>query len=90
MFGREREIEVLKSRLVHMASNLDGKRKELIFIKGYSGVGKSTLAYTLENLVTEMENRIFATGKFDWNERDAPYAGIAAAFGDIYRTIKNE
>jgi ABC-type glutathione transport system ATPase component len=90
MFGREREIEDLKSRLVHMTSKPDEKRKELIFIKGYSGVGKSTLAYTLEKLVTEMENGIFATGKFYLNKRDAPYAGIAAAFGDIYRTIKNE
>jgi hypothetical protein len=32
MFGREREIEVLKSRLVHMTSKPDEKRKELIFI----------------------------------------------------------
>jgi hypothetical protein len=37
-----------------------------------------------------MENGIFATGKFDLYKRDAPYAGIAAAFGDIYRTINNE
>jgi predicted ATPase len=90
MFGREREIEDLISSLVHMTSKPDEKRKELIFIKGYSGVGKSKLAYTLEKFVTEMENGIFATGKFDLNKRDAPYAGIAAAFGDIYQKIKNE
>ena len=72
--------------------------KELVFIKGYSGVGKSTLAYTLAKSVNKKtfedgdcgnmnKNSIFVSGKFDFTNRDEPYSGIAEAFGEMCRTI---
>jgi predicted ATPase len=64
------------------------RRKELVFIKGYSEVGKTSLAYTLEKSVIEMKRGIFVRGKFDSHNDDEPYAGIAAAFGEICRRIK--
>eukprot|EP00980_Cylindrotheca_fusiformis_P024223 scaffold11662_cov117-Cylindrotheca_fusiformis.AAC.2 len=89
LFGREKEIDVLRSRLVDVASETrKGSNKELVFIKGYSGVGKSTLACTLEQLVSEMENGVYGKGKFGLNTRDEPFAGIASSFRDIFRRIK--
>jgi predicted ATPase len=88
LVGREPEIETLQHCLSHLTiGEVEHRRKELIFIKGYSGVGKSTMAYTLEKPVTNMEKGIFIRGKFDFNNRDEPYAGIAEAFGEIFRTI---
>lgn len=62
--------------------------KEIVFIKGYSGVGKSTLAHTMKKTVIETSKSvIFVQGKFDLNRQDDPYHGVAAAFGEICRAI---
>ena len=63
------------------------RKKELIFIQGYSGVGKSTLAYTLEKTVTDMPDGIFLRGKFDFSS-DEPYGGIAKVFGELFLTVQ--
>eukprot|EP00980_Cylindrotheca_fusiformis_P027511 scaffold20794_cov117-Cylindrotheca_fusiformis.AAC.3 len=111
LIGREREIEILKSRFEAMIAADDGKgrtpeadsssdpsspsivqscaRKELIFIKGNSGVGKSSLAQTLKKHVEAQPNGIFVTGKFDLNGADVPYSGIAKAFGEICKKTKD-
>ena len=57
----------LKSCLERTCSEQD-TRKELVFIKGYSGVGKSTLARTLEQSVGDMKNAVCVQGKFDLNK----------------------
>eukprot|EP00980_Cylindrotheca_fusiformis_P025743 scaffold14558_cov137-Cylindrotheca_fusiformis.AAC.8 len=55
--------------------------KELVFIKGYSGVGKSSLAKTLEDeVIGRKAEGIYVEGKFDLNASDEPYSGIASAF----------
>lgn len=85
--GREREIETLQNCLDNMTSREqeanERSNNELVFIKGYSGVGKSSLAQGLEKSVTAMENGLFVKGKFDLNDSDEPYSGIASAFGQI-------
>jgi predicted ATPase len=91
--GRQCEIENLRecmNRLVIQEEVGRPRRKELAFIKGYSGVGKSTLAYTLNKQVSQMSNAIFAHGKFDMNNYDEPYSGIAAAFGEIVRVLERD
>mmetsp|Transcript_34062 Transcript_34062/g.82631 ORF Transcript_34062/g.82631 Transcript_34062/m.82631 type:complete len:296 (-) Transcript_34062:967-1854(-) len=67
--------------------------KELVFIKGFSGVGKSSLARTLKQQVdsTNGGDRYYVEGKFDLNEsKEKPYAGIAKAYselvGDLWTT----
>lgn len=92
--GREREVAMLWSRLQHMTSVVhqdsnNRKRKELVLIKGYSGVGKSTLANQLEEKVCDLENGIFVRGKFDLSNRNRPYSGIAEAFGEVCRRLKD-
>jgi hypothetical protein len=89
LVGREQEIATLKSCFTRMTEGTDGNgKKELIFIRGYSGIGKSTLAKTLEKSVTDTKNGILVEGKFDLNKSDDPYSGIAAAFGEICRRVQ--
>eukprot|EP00980_Cylindrotheca_fusiformis_P016430 scaffold4897_cov129-Cylindrotheca_fusiformis.AAC.7 len=61
--------------------------KELVFISGYSGVGKSSLAKTLQKDVDSMEDGIYVEGKFDLNTSDEPYSGIASAFGEMCKRV---
>eukprot|EP00980_Cylindrotheca_fusiformis_P025745 scaffold14558_cov137-Cylindrotheca_fusiformis.AAC.10 len=61
--------------------------KELVFIRGYSGVGKSSLARILEDEVNRRADGIYVEGKFGLNASDEPYSGIASAFGLICKKI---
>eukprot|EP00980_Cylindrotheca_fusiformis_P004976 scaffold1054_cov124-Cylindrotheca_fusiformis.AAC.16 len=101
LIGREREIAVLKSRFEAMMAAVPSPdpsspshvrscpKREIIFIKGNSGVGKSSLAQTLKKHVEAQPNGIFVTGKFELNGADIPYSGIAKAFGEICEKIKD-
>eukprot|EP00980_Cylindrotheca_fusiformis_P027454 scaffold20461_cov117-Cylindrotheca_fusiformis.AAC.17 len=61
--------------------------KELIFISGYSGVGKSSLAKTLETEINGRTEGIYVEGKFGSNANDEPYSAIASAFGQMCKRI---
>ncbi|CAJ1938940.1 unnamed protein product [Cylindrotheca closterium] len=59
-------------------------KKELVFIKGFSGVGKTSLARTVQQEVNSMKGGYYAEGKFDLNEsKETPYAGIAKAYSQL-------
>eukprot|EP00980_Cylindrotheca_fusiformis_P012095 scaffold2923_cov121-Cylindrotheca_fusiformis.AAC.5 len=60
--------------------------KELVLISGYSGVGKSSLAKTLEK-ETMTTGGIYVEGKFDLNTSDEPYSAFASAFGEMCKRI---
>ena len=80
--GRENESRILKECLDQLNNN-----KELIFIQGYSGTGKSSLVSTLEKQVSH--GGVYVQGKFDLLSNDVPYSGIATAFGALCKKIKN-
>eukprot|EP00980_Cylindrotheca_fusiformis_P030406 scaffold24776_cov230-Cylindrotheca_fusiformis.AAC.1 len=61
--------------------------KELVFIHGYSGVGKSSLAKTLEKEINSRKEGIYVEGKFDFNASNEPYSGIASAFGEMCKRL---
>mmetsp|Transcript_4166 Transcript_4166/g.9771 ORF Transcript_4166/g.9771 Transcript_4166/m.9771 type:complete len:1111 (+) Transcript_4166:329-3661(+) len=87
--GREKETQLLWSRLEALeAESSSPICKELVLVAGYSGVGKSKLADTLEDRVKGVSKHgIFARGKHDLNQRDVPCSGIAQALDHIFRTI---
>eukprot|EP00980_Cylindrotheca_fusiformis_P017950 scaffold5703_cov132-Cylindrotheca_fusiformis.AAC.9 len=90
LVGREREVESLLSCFSRMNRKKDGKYwKELVFVKGYSGSGKSMLTTMLEKPLAPFENGVMVRGKFDLNQRDEPYAAIAEAFGQICLQIQD-
>eukprot|EP00980_Cylindrotheca_fusiformis_P015974 scaffold4690_cov116-Cylindrotheca_fusiformis.AAC.4 len=61
--------------------------KELVFINGYSGVGKSALAKMLEQEIDGMNDGIYVEGKFDLKTSNEPYSGIASAFGEMCQRV---
>eukprot|EP00980_Cylindrotheca_fusiformis_P026080 scaffold15311_cov136-Cylindrotheca_fusiformis.AAC.2 len=102
LIGREREIEILRScydrmmekesepydQSISMQSLIQSNvHKELVFISGYSGVGKSSLAKTLESETSESTDGIYVEGKFDLKASDEPYSGIASALGQMCKRV---
>lgn len=70
-------------------SKIQGQ-KELVFISGPSGVGKSSLAMVLKDEVANTSSGLLVEGKIDLNiSMDHPYSSIAKAFGKIFREIKS-
>lgn len=62
--------------------------RELIFIQGPSGVGKTKMANSLKQDVAKEKCGLFVNGKFDMSYSEEPYSGIAQAFGQICIAIK--
>ncbi|CAJ1961667.1 unnamed protein product [Cylindrotheca closterium] len=103
LIGRETEESTLRSCLANLmvtdspdsnGSKESGPFKELVFIKGPSGVGKSSVARIVEHDVNQEQrdnsnyNGIFIDGKFEMNTMDEPYSGVSKAFDKICRNIK--
>ncbi|CAJ1936539.1 unnamed protein product [Cylindrotheca closterium] len=64
-------------------------KKELCFIKGFSGVGKTRLAQELKKEVANYENLVFVQGKFDVNNAsERPYSALGKAFSAILRELR--
>ncbi|CAJ1955733.1 unnamed protein product [Cylindrotheca closterium] len=95
LVDREEEMEVLKSSLNRMTS-IDANKgskgnKELVFIEGSSGSGKTELVGAMQAEVSAMNiNSMIAEGKFDVNSTSVPYSAIAAAFGKICEGIHHQ
>jgi hypothetical protein len=60
--------------------------RELAFVSGYSGIGKSRLVNELHRPVAAAD-AWFATGKFDLYRRDLPYAAFIQAAGELVRQV---
>eukprot|EP00980_Cylindrotheca_fusiformis_P026340 scaffold15908_cov132-Cylindrotheca_fusiformis.AAC.3 len=82
---------------VHQSNAMVHHQKELVFIQGYSGVGKTSLAKTLEKETTTTKKKnnkqtgagrtgaIYVEGKA--TNSNEPYSGIASVFGQICNQI---
>jgi len=89
LVGRDQEKSVLESCFQRLCPSIDGTgllqqsntdvKNELIFIKGYSGIGKSVLARTLQKDIGV--SGVYVEGKYEFTSTDEPYSGIAQAFG---------
>ena len=83
LYGRDAERKVLLDAFDQVAAS---GRMELVFVSGYSGVGKSSIVHELHELVV-LRRGIFISGKFDQQKRDIPYAPLAQAFQSLVREI---
>jgi hypothetical protein len=79
LVGRDKETDVLKECLERLVV---ASARELVFISGGSGTGKSVLAQTLASQ-TKRHKGLYLTGKFDFYLRDEPYSGFAAACREL-------
>jgi diguanylate cyclase (GGDEF)-like protein len=74
LYGRDAEIKML---LYSFEKTVDGAR-EILFVSGVSGIGKSKLINEIQRPLTE-KNGIFITGKFEQFKRNIPYYAIIQA-----------
>src|SRR3954471_2452108 len=79
LYGRAREIDALLATFDRVVTS---GRTELVFVSGYSGIGKSSIVNELHKVLVPSRG-LFASGKFDQYKRDIPYATFAQAFGSL-------
>jgi histidine kinase len=80
LYGRENEIKTLRevyNRSILRRTNVK-QPKEVVFVYGYSGVGKSALVETLR-----AEGAMMVAGKFDQKIRSAPFSAIVEALSEL-------
>jgi predicted ATPase/signal transduction histidine kinase/tRNA A-37 threonylcarbamoyl transferase component Bud32 len=83
LYGREAHVHTLLEGFERVARN---GRPELLLVRGYSGVGKSSLVNELHKPVVRRHG-FFLSGKFDPLQRDVPYATLAQAIGGLVRQL---
>ena len=80
LFGRQQQMETIRVAY-------DGASRgnaQVVFVKGVSGTGKSSLVESMREHVTMNNSGCFVSGKFDLLQTSKePYSAIAAAFSDI-------
>ncbi|WP_051264238.1 ATP-binding protein [Rhizobium leucaenae] len=83
LYGREAEIVSLLN--AHDRVTTTG-RPELVMICGFSGIGKSSIVNEMHRALIPSRG-LFASGKFDPQKRDIPYATVAHAFQGLIRSF---
>ncbi|WP_320006976.1 AAA family ATPase [Maridesulfovibrio sp.] len=79
-FGRKAEKQELKEAFDKVILG----SCEVVFIRGETGNGKSSLVQSFSEYVYE-ENGEFISGKFDQFRRNRPYSALITAFQDLLR-----
>ncbi|MBN1499455.1 MAG: AAA family ATPase [Spirochaetes bacterium] len=85
IYGRNNEIE----NLIEMFDQISEGRSGIMFISGYSGVGKSALVNEIQKPVSSKKGR-FITGKFDKLEQNIPYSALIRAFNSLIQQMQSE
>ena len=83
LYGREREIAILLAAFDRVVA---GAGPKLVLVSGHAGAGKSTVVHELHRALVPSRG-LFASGKFDQNQRDAPYASLAQALQGLVRPL---
>ena len=92
LYGRESEIETLLAafeRVANPDSKGEHRRREMMLVAGYSGIGKSVLVQELYKPITKRRG-YFVSGKFDQFQRSVPYFAIVQAFQSLIRQLLSE
>lgn len=83
LYGRDEEVRALASALERVARL---RRSEWLLVRGYSGIGKSSVAHSVHPQVLRRRG-FFLSGKFDQLQRDVPYATLAQAFHGLVQQL---
>ena len=83
LYGRAREVETL---LASFDRIIKSGAPELVLIRGYSGIGKSSVVNEVHKALVPPRG-LFASGKFDQHKRDIPYATLVQAFQSLIRPL---
>ncbi|MBN2546275.1 MAG: AAA family ATPase [Spirochaetes bacterium] len=85
LFGRNKEIEILTETFDKILKG----NKEIIFISGSAGVGKTSLINEIQKPVLKNKG-FFVTGKFEQYKKSIPYFGISQALHELIKYILTE
>ncbi|KFE70243.1 hypothetical protein DB31_5285 [Hyalangium minutum] len=83
LYGRDEDLQGLMSALDR---TMRKRRPEWILVRGYSGIGKSSVVHELHPQVLRRRG-FFLHGKFDQLQRDMPYAPLAQAFKGLVQQV---
>ena len=83
LYGREQSIQALLAAFERVATAGDS---ELMFVCGYSGIGKSSVVNELQKTLS-LSQGIFAAGKCDQFKRDIPYGTLAQALRALVQRV---
>ncbi len=82
LYGRKEESALLKK----LYANVKRGEREILFISGPPGIGKTFLIKETQNHFMK-KGGYFISGKFDQYKRDIPYSAIINAFEDLIRQL---
>ncbi len=85
LFGRENELQILQQAFERVSQG----QCEMLLVKGYAGVGKSSLVEELRGPFSQGQ-AYFICGKFEQLKRDKPYQALVEAFRDMAEQILAE
>ncbi len=85
LYGRDHELKELESAFESMCRDTSS----IVFVGGYSGIGKTALVEEIQRSVSEKRGN-FIRGKFDQYLRTKPYNAISQAFAEFVSRILAE
>ncbi|MCP4135126.1 MAG: AAA family ATPase [bacterium] len=85
LYGRERETVLLLAAFDRISRGT----REILFIAGDPGIGKSALVNEVHKPITEKRGN-FISGKFDQFKRDIPYSAFIQAFERLVKNLLGE
>jgi PAS domain S-box-containing protein len=86
LYGRDSQVDDLSHDFNSM---LDRQRTQLLFVSGYSGVGKTAFVRWLYEPLAKKRG-FFLSGKFEQFRRDVPFAPFAQAFHELVQYLLTE
>lgn len=85
LYGCEEEIKMLMETFQRVSQGA----VELMLVKGYAGVGKSSLINEVHRPITERRG-YFIRGKHDQYQKNIPYSSLIQAFNEFVEQILTE
>ena len=82
LYGRDAEVKIL----LHCFDRVSAGHREILLVRGYSGIGKSLLIHEVQKPIVKKKG-LFIEGKFDQFKRNIPYASIIQAFQELVRQL---
>lgn len=85
LYGREEQINILSDIFEYVCRG----HSSLVFVSGYSGIGKTSLIKEIVRPVVRKQG-YFLSGKYDQLQRSIPYSAIIEAFSDYINHLITE
>lgn len=95
LYGRREEVKSLLDSFERIcpvpspSGDTESKRREVVLVSGYSGIGKTMLVREVQKPITRSRGR-FISGKFDQIQEGIPYSALAGALRELVHDLLAE